>query len=237
MIEIISVYNNYFKDFKINLDKTVRCVIPGHRVKHHYSKVGIADFGTENFRKLTIEKIGFIQTRLSMNERLLFLDNDIYLLKDPISYLEEYIGDADIVFQDDVNEFVHRGQTFPIVNTGVIYAKKTGQTIDLFDPNSEHIRLMTERENDQHVLNRRLLDLGIDFKVLPKDLFPCGKVWYNDAAHESPYLVHYNWVAGKKNKIRKMKAYGHWKVSKIQTVSAYLIAKVQTKLGLIWANG
>lgn len=90
---------------------------------------------------------------------------------------------------------------------------------------------MGKKENDQDVLNRRLLDLEISYKILPKEIFPCGKIWYNDLADASPYLVHYNWVAGKKNKVQRMKKYGHWKVPRFYTFMAYLIAKIQTKLG------
>lgn len=232
MPKIISVYNNYFRDFKTNLNITLEKVgIDTSLVEHHFSNVGIADFGSESFRKLTTEKISIIQKELEVSDRVLFLDNDIYLLKNPIDYFENYIEDAEIIFQDDVNEFEHEGKKYPVVNTGVIYIKSTDQTHTLFDPNSDHIRNMGSQENDQTVINRRLLDLGVKFKVLPKELFPCGRVWYGGEADPSPYLIHYNWVAGKKTKLAKMRQYGHWHVSKIASVVAFVLGKVQSIMG------
>lgn len=231
MPKILSIYNHYFRDFKINLNVSLGDVgIESHMIEHHYSNVGIADFGTDNFRQLTIEKISVIRTHLENFEKVLFLDNDIYLLKNPIPYFEEYLEDAEVLFQDDVNEFEYQGATYPVVNTGVIYIRKTEKTLALFDPCSSHVKEIGKRENDQDVLNRRLLDLNVDFKVLPREVFPCGKVWYTGGASESPYLVHYNWVAGKKAKIDKMKSYGHWKVAGVHTMLAYLYAKIQFEL-------
>ncbi|MEQ9303872.1 MAG: putative nucleotide-diphospho-sugar transferase [Marinoscillum sp.] len=228
MLDIVSIYNNYFKDFKINLDNSLKSVgIGNQRVYHHYSKIGIADFGSDNFRNLTIEKISVIRKSLEMSERVLFLDNDVYLVKNPISYFEEFLGDSEILFQDDCNEFVHRGKRYPVLNTGVLYIKKTANTLALFDPDSIHLKEIGRRENDQNILNRRVLDLEINFKVLPKELFPCGKLWYNGEADDRPYLVHYNWLAGKKAKIAKMKSYGHWKVNPFYSFLSFVEAKVK----------
>jgi hypothetical protein len=45
--------------------------------------------------------------------------------------------------------------------------------------------------------------------MLPIELFPNGKYYYNNSANINPYLIHFNWIVGDEKK-EKMRTYDKW---------------------------
>ena len=49
----------------------------------------------------------------------------------------------------------------------------------------------------------------LKYKMLPIELFPNGKYYYNNSANINPYLIHFNWIVGDEKK-EKMRTYDKW---------------------------
>ncbi len=227
-MKILSVYNSYFLDFRANFLHFARLVgIQAADVDFLRSKMGISEFGSTNFREITLEKIGYIHAELAKGNDVVFFDTDIVLLKNPIPSFVEKLKDFDIVFQDDQNSFEVNDQSQRIVNTGVMAIKSNEKTLQLFDPKSKHAQELGLHENDQHLLNKRIHEIPINYHILVAEEYPCGKVWYSKPSFD-PVLVHYNWIAGKKNKIKKMRSYDHWEVSSLLTGYSWFLGKLKS---------
>ena len=177
--------------------------------KHHlFSLSGFpsGSFNQSNFNKLVYKKLEITHDELSKGNSVFLSDLDIVFLRDPWDYLTALLADNDIVFQQDGNRNC----------TGFYVVKPTPETLDLFDI-SEPIDLGPDK-TDQGYINRKLhlkksFYKNLKIKVLNKNLFPFGNYWYKQNKKiEDPYIVHYNWVMGIDNKIKKMKKYNHWAI-------------------------
>jgi len=178
--------------------------------KHTLIKVdGVSDnWNSSNFNDIVYKKLEITHKELLKGNTVFCSDLDIVILKDPLEYMLPFLDTHDVMFQRD-----HKRHC-----TGFYLVKPGPLTIDLFD-SSETIPFVTYDIGDQGYINSKLTHKAekykdLKVKVLDIDLFPCGKRWYaapgNGNKVKDPYMVHYNWIVGANEKIKRMKKYGHW---------------------------
>ncbi len=181
-----------------------------------YDHKSPALFGTTPFKRMNRMKLRLLE-ELSQRpeiERLVFLDSDIALFKDPMPYLEERFQEAPLWFQCDEkkeNDFTcsnHDGCTNAC--TGVIAMKLTEETRPLFQSLYSIDESWRAAITDQDYINNRLHALQIPYKTLSREKFPNGIFLKDNRFREGdPILCHFNHVVGMEKK-RFMKNKDCW---------------------------
>ena len=77
----------------------------------------------------------------------------------------------------------------------------------MFDPKNIEEKKTEKKWGDQKYLNN--IKKQMKFKRLPRELYPTGKVYYENADTIQPYIIHFNYVIGHSKK-EKMKKHNHW---------------------------
>lgn len=150
----------------------------------------------EGWNYMMLSKIKCIHKELLNFKYVLYTDTDIvfdnnYLLK----YLINNIYDHDLLVQNNGDkEFC----------AGFMFFQSNSKLINLF--NIDNICL-EDFQCDQPYINSKK-DI-LNYRVLPQELFPVGKFYYNYNENINPWIIHFNWVRGNK-KIDKMKKYNKW---------------------------
>lgn len=160
-------------------------------------------FGTTPFKRLTRMKLKALQelSQRSDIERLVFLDSDIALFRDPIPSLEHCWKEAPLWFQcDEAKE-----NTFTCSDienctnacTGVIAMLLTEESRPLFQKLYAIEEGWRQATTDQDYVNSRLQQLQIPYKTLPRTLYPNGVFLSENRYKEGdPVLLHFNHVVG-----------------------------------------
>jgi hypothetical protein len=186
----------------------------------------VASHGTGDFNRITKLKLSafahFLKDRSI--ERLLYLDSDIVLFRDPVAYLETTLTqEHPLWFQCDEhtpeftckkeNDGVHCGNCC----TGVI-----GFWLGTPELQRQHLTMISYEEslwkqckenNDQEYIQMKMKNHSIVYDTFQRSLFPNGSFLRNDhwKSLETPYLLHFNFIVGS-NKQRVMKSKGFWYV-------------------------
>lgn len=157
-------------------------------------------FRKGNWSDIIFNKFRIIYENLLTHKYVCFTDGDI-VYENPIfmDYLLENIGDNDLLIQSD------NGDEYC---SGFMFIKSTEATRRIFDPDVAIRSKKTANWGDQIYLNEQCKSRTIKFGVLPLNLFPNGK-YYFEHPDISPYLIHFNWVIGD-HKRRLMRDYGKW---------------------------
>ena len=171
-----------------------------------------SNFGTAAFNSKT-----HIKTKISLDALLhgltvVIIDVDIVLFKDPLPYFD--CQDCDIQIQNDIGQ----------KNSGFYIAQPTKASIELFQEAWKIAKQKGEMVHDQNVLNSLMNTMSrnkkVKVKILPKDLFPPGQVYfeggrrmfYTDNPPKNEVLVHNNWIVSMAAKIYRFKEHLLWKV-------------------------
>ena len=160
-------------------------------------------FKNNNWNKIMSKKIDIIYQNLLKNDYVLYTDGDIvYENLNFINYLKENINDNDILIQNDT---LNNNDNSNLC-CGFIFIKSNEKTMTLFNP--ENIQNKENKEwDDQTYINS--IKNSLTYKLLPLELFPNGRYYYNNFGKINPYLIHFNWVVGHEKK-QKMTQYRKW---------------------------
>lgn len=175
----------------------------------------VPKFGSKDFRELQRMKQSCIWESLSQlpkGGRLLVLDGDLTILKDPLPWIQMQ-GEHDLVIQDDT---VPEAHLFSQANVGFFLLRNTQPMRafgNLFMKNLEHAR---GKANDQDVFNNVLAKhgatIGIRWHFLDPTIFPHGQRYYEGPRRYRNFskliIVHHNWISGDLNKWRRTVHYG-----------------------------
>lgn len=164
------------------------------------------------FKKKMQSKLALIKSVLSYGFRVLYMDSDVILLKDPFPYLKNITGFG-LLAQKDIE-----------VCTGFMYIRPTNQSIAAMTRAYEIVRQPGMR--DQIAVNTALQELSMPHLLLPTHVFPSGGDFFNryqyywDKTGNSHvpalivdhdyYIFHNNYVRGKFGKelrFKEMKMY------------------------------
>ena len=162
----------------------------------------------DKFGEIMLKKFHIIFSALNKSKYVLYLDGDIVVKKDIKNYLQKYIGEADIVFQND-----KRPSKPNQINlcAGFMYIRSNKKTLRFFDPEKMPVKkIVNYKTHDQTHINKS--KAKFKYKVLPLDIFPNDPHFYNNNSKIDPAIIHFNYLVGNE-KIDKIKSYGEWYIS------------------------
>lgn len=166
----------------------------------------------KSWKPITAAKIDITYRILKLGYDVIMTDGDIIWKKNPISKLEKYIKNYDMLIQSDNGPGEHNDNPKNKLCTGFMFLKSNKKILDLFDPS----KIVLDGNNcnfvkdDQKYLNTLLKksDCKIKYNTLNRNEFPNGAYWYDKSKEikDDANIIHFNFVIGK-NKINKMKEY------------------------------
>ena len=117
-----------------------------------------------------------------------------------IDFLLENIHDNDLLIQSE-------GLEIDDLCSGFMFIKSNVNTLSIFNPNNVEKYKNFLGWDDQVYINE--IKYKLNYKVLPLNLFPTGKYYYQYYNNINPYLIHFNWVVGN-DKLSKMIRHNKW---------------------------
>jgi len=166
------------------------------------------DYGTKEFNDLTMQKMLIHEKELDEGNSFLFTDVDVFFFRDPTQYLNEALEkhpQVNIIFTSD-------DPGTPLCS-GFAYYKNTDDTKRVI---RDTISSMNSGSGpdwwcDQNYIIDVIQQGWCTFGILPRSLFPNGSWLFNEGKElGDAYMMHANYVVGRKNKIDKLKEYGGW---------------------------
>lgn len=168
---------------------------------------------TKEFHRKAQYKLILWDIALSLNIRILYVDSDVILLKDPLYYLNSING-YDII-----------GQRDHYLCSGFMYMYPTKNT-KLAVKRAIKIRPKLRDADDQQGLIAGIRTIR-KFKLflLPSDRFPSGQVFFDnhsyywDPINEKQLTLHNNFIHGLENKLYRFKEIKMYKLDRNQEYS------------------
>ena len=158
-----------------------------------------SSYGSRAFRSKVHWKLIMLQQAVNQNVRVLYMDSDNILFKDPFPVLNSYNGYV-FIAQKDVVIYTVFMYLIPTLMTKQILAK----TIE--------IRPNLVNADDQKAFNMGVQNnTSVSLLLLPDHLFSSGAVffkkhsYYWDKIRETQLMMHDNYIVGSKNKIFRLK--------------------------------
>jgi hypothetical protein len=175
-------------------------------------------FGTPSFKRMNRQKLLVLEylSQRSDIEKLIFLDSDIAVFRDPVPVLSTLLMEHDLWFQcDEKNEtFVCSNDLCSNPCTGIIAMHLTDTSRPFLKRlYTIHPDIWNKAVSDQDYIFEQLRSNDIVYKTLSRDLFPNGTFVTGDRYKaNNPILLHFNYITGKDKK-RMMKMRGYWLVT------------------------
>jgi hypothetical protein len=224
MIAFITLTNNGYVDFtlnclksleNINFEKKLDCYCIGEECcsilkSNSYNSFLIKDdnsnfqtFRNGNWWDIVSNKFKIIHENLNKYDFVCITDGDIVFENNKfLDYLIENIEDNDMLIQNDtMNDNDHWN-----LCSGFMFLKSNEKTRYLFNPKIV-IEKYKEKICDQLYINN--IKNKLKYKLLPLELFPNGRYYYENHSKIQPYLIHFNWLIGHEKK-KKMKEFNKW---------------------------
>lgn len=130
-----------------------------------------SNYGSKEFRTKQQWKMNFIMACLLMKVKVLYMDSDIYLLRNPLPYIENY-HNLDFVAQIDIRS----------ICTGFVFFWPTISSIKMLDV-ARDIRAI-QGKDDQDAINAVVEVIKeIHYQFLPSILFMSGDAFFNHYQH------------------------------------------------------
>eukprot|EP01099_Mayorella_cantabrigiensis_P002897 TRINITY_DN2309_c0_g1_i1.p1 TRINITY_DN2309_c0_g1~~TRINITY_DN2309_c0_g1_i1.p1 ORF type:complete len:521 (+),score=111.30 TRINITY_DN2309_c0_g1_i1:236-1564(+) len=179
--------------------------------------------GVGAFPVLTKLRHFFTAEILKHGYNVLSVDSDLVFLRNPYEYFQPEMNKYHLWFQqDDYNEiWVSKNISFLAPNAGFFFVKSSEVGIKYYERLCYRLRHDMIKNSDQQVVWAILSEEGFlergDVHLLPTDLFPVLPVWKRETkagrySDELPYVVHFNWILGKANKIHALRENLFWVV-------------------------
>ena len=136
------------------------------QVNSQFSNYGSKDFNIKQHWKMNL-----IMACLLLKVKVLYMDSDIYLLRNPLPYLENY-HNLDFVAQIDIRS----------ICTGFVFFWPTISSIKMLDV-ARDIRAI-QGKDDQDAINAVVNVIKeIHYQFLPSSLFMSGDAFFNYYQH------------------------------------------------------
>jgi len=182
----------------------------------------VSSYGSGDFNRVTREKLSVYTWMLEKEfTYYLYLDSDIVLFKDPMSYLQTILSPENYLwFQCDEHgegEYTCKGSGLCTnICTGVIAFYKDESTKSKLMSMVKHNDILWKTckdNNDQEYIQKTIALESIPFRTLDRQLFPNGLFLGKDhwRTLAAPHLLHFNFIVGG-NKERVIKSKGFWLV-------------------------
>ena len=130
-----------------------------------------SNYGSKDFNIKQHWKMNFIMACLLLKVKVLYMDSDIYLLRNPLPYIENY-HNLDFVAQLDSR----------IICAGFVFFWPTISSIRMLDV-ARDIRA-SQGKDDQYAINTVVKVIKeIHYQFLPSILFMSGEVFFSHYQH------------------------------------------------------
>tara|TARA_B100001094_G_C18158389_1_gene787835 strand:- start:1637 stop:2152 length:516 start_codon:yes stop_codon:yes gene_type:complete len=167
-------------------------------------------YGSQEFRRVTKNKIQIILDALQSKESIVYTDCDVVFRKSPT----QFILDND---KDGVDIFFATDDPFMKMCTGFMYVKNTESIHRLFHEyfihNEKYDEVKNEHMFDQEIINAILQNnqTNITYGVYPPQFVSNGHIYFSESNQTgNEYVVHANFTMGKDNKINRLKGANLW---------------------------
>ena len=158
-----------------------------------------SNYGSNAFQNKVHWKLIMLLQAINQNVRVLYLDSDVILFRDPFPVLNSYTG-YDILAQKD-----------DAICTGFMYLFPTRLTKVILTKTIE-IRPKMKNADDQKAFNKVAHEVnGTKVLYLPDSQFSSGAVffkehsYYWDTINDTQIMMHDNYIVGITNKIYRLK--------------------------------
>ena len=176
-----------------------------------------ADWGTKNFCLVMLKKLAIQEELWYEMGSFIYVDIDCSFSNNVGSYFDSNCTQSDVYLQSNRNDYLRPSAKNSEFCAGIIYYRKP--RIDIIQ---RTITWLSERISniqyplfnggkfldDELAINKVCHELGYEPGHLPIELFPTGRYPWN----KKSIIVHANWCIGVENKIKKLKAEGHFHV-------------------------
>jgi hypothetical protein len=168
------------------------------------SQKDAATYNTQQFQSITTKKLEIILHNMSLDNEVLWIDNDIVLFENIIQDVRKYHGN--FVMQDDLWGFC----------TGFFLARSTPYSKAIIRKSIEYLQKSTNStQNDQHAFNREYANFirtsfGFHISKLPQDEYPNGQVYFNENRKSKAKIVHSNYLTTTAEKVERFKQFDLW---------------------------
>jgi hypothetical protein len=160
------------------------------------------DYGTNEFNRLTRQKLEVIIDALNKYKEVCWMDTDIIARSDFREDLRARGMFDEMSFQDGIKAgycsgFVYIHSTPRIIQflESVIYMMKINPLVD-----------------DENQLNAVLIPQGIKAIKLPYYLYPVGVTYFGVKQAPDALIVHNNYIIGFENKKKRFEEFGLWSI-------------------------
>jgi len=192
---IVYCMDNVSYDYFNGLGYTVK------KTDHADCKEGNHDWGSKEFRTLIQNKFPIIKNEL--DDKVLFVDNDIFFYKDPIPYLENILEHCDVVSQSDLP-----GTPFC---TGFFAVNPSEKIEEVIDKITDYNPQTDGDYDDQLRFIKYIIETKTPIYVLDRYEFPNGHIGFIEkSSSDNKYIIHTNYMIGHDVKVDAMKKIGAW---------------------------
>ena len=130
-----------------------------------------SNYGSKDFNIKQHWKMNFIMACLLLKVKVLYMDSDVYLLRNPLPFFENY-HNLDFVAQEDMH----------CICAGFVFFWPTVSTIKMLDV-ARDIRAI-QGKDDQAAINAVVEVIKeIHYQFLPSSLFMSGDIFFNYYQH------------------------------------------------------
>jgi hypothetical protein len=163
-----------------------------------------AGFDSDNFTPITMLKLQTIIKAVEEHEIVLWVDNDIIFLKNPI---------ADLMARDPVPFLMQDDQWAAC--TGFFLIRRSESVLKILRDALNLMKNGKERE-DQAAVNKALKMNNIKPTLLEDYMYPNGNIYFNKKIKSKhAKIIHFNYQKNSEEKIDRMKANELWNVSNV----------------------
>lgn len=158
-------------------------------------------FKDGNWKNITLSKLKVISSVLERYKYVLLFDGDIVF--DSGEFLPHMYAEMQ---RDQTVDLVSQVEFYidkKSLCTGFMLIQSSAKTREFFSP----AQYSEKYGNDQDYVNENRDKLN--FVRLPLHLFPNGKYFY-EKKPPHPYIIHFNFVSGIQEKVKRMGKYGRW---------------------------
>ena len=186
------------KGYEYLTNKKYNCVLIDEEENNNFQV-----FRKGNWSNITFNKFVIIYENLLKYKYVCITDGDIVFENNIfLQYLLKNIGLNDLLIQ---TEYIDNKND--VLCSGFMFIKSNSNTLNFFNPKYIEHKKNTIGWDDQIYVNNNKDKLK--YKMLPIQLFPNGKYYYDNNNIKTPYLIHFNWIIGHEKK-EKMLKYGKW---------------------------
>ena len=188
----VRVYAADVRSYDTLVSLGYECVLKEFHTKH------FVDYCADGYNRMCFLKLECIIDALEESEYVMYIDGDVFVLKDFRPVLE-YTCDATFQCDDVIGGHQPRR-----ICAGIMLVNRT--VIPWF---KEGIRDAVKYEHDQDFIQKTAVSMcNLNISLWSQSIICNGQCYEN--IPESALVMHYNWCVGEAEKKRRMAKNGHW---------------------------